>query len=204
MLSCSTLPRTESQSSWNGFATTEEVFFCCCFFVGFFCGVWWWWWCGGVVVIFHPVQKINIYESRKVMPSREMHSAGRLSDSWPTPEESGRQINKGGPPGCDWVPKKKKQKQLLAVKVYSHTFFCIRTSGRLWFCTLSSLAIIKEFQSFWQTFVSNFESLDNQARECWRYLSECRVRGQFIVSLLHHKCHFRAISSFYFLICFTK
>lgn len=57
-------------------------------------------------VIFHPVQKMNIYESRKVMPKREMHSAGRLSDSWPMPEESGRQINKSRPRGCDRVTKK--------------------------------------------------------------------------------------------------
>lgn len=56
-------------------------------------------------VIFHPVQKMNIYESRKVMPKREMHSAGRLSDSWPMPEESGRQINKSRPRGCDRVTK---------------------------------------------------------------------------------------------------
>lgn len=48
---------------------------------------------------------MNIYESRKVMPNRAMHSAGRLSDSWPMPEESGLQINKSRPGGCDWVTK---------------------------------------------------------------------------------------------------
>lgn len=47
-----------------------------------------------IAVIFRQVQKMNIYESRKVMPGSEMHSAGRQSDSWPLPEEPGRQINK--------------------------------------------------------------------------------------------------------------
>lgn len=47
-----------------------------------------------IAVVSHQVKKMNIYESRKVMPESEMHSAGSQSDSWPMPEEPGRQINK--------------------------------------------------------------------------------------------------------------
>lgn len=49
-----------------------------------------------IVAVFFPhhVQKMNIYESRKVVPDGKMHSAARPSDSWPMPEEPGRQINK--------------------------------------------------------------------------------------------------------------
>lgn len=54
-----------------------------------------------------------------MMPNREMNSAGRLSDSWPMPEESGRQINKSRPRGCDWVT----EKRLRAVKVYIYSLF---------------------------------------------------------------------------------
>lgn len=56
-----------------------------------------------VSVIFNRVQKMNIYESRKVMPDSEMYSASRQYDSWPLLAEPGRQINKGGLRGCDWV-----------------------------------------------------------------------------------------------------
>lgn len=56
-------------------------------------------------VLFHPMQKMNIYESRKVMADSEMHSARKQHDSWTTPKEPGRQINKGGLCGCDWVTK---------------------------------------------------------------------------------------------------
>lgn len=49
-----------------------------------------------IAVIFHQVQKMNIYESRKVMPDSEMHSARRQYDSRPMPEEPGQQINKSG------------------------------------------------------------------------------------------------------------
>lgn len=48
-------------------------------------------------VIFHQMQKINIYKSRKVMPDSEMHPGRRQNDSWTTPEKAGRQINKGAP-----------------------------------------------------------------------------------------------------------
>lgn len=98
-------------------------------------------------VIFHPVQKMNIYESRKVMPKREMHSAGRLSDSWPMPEESGRQINKSRPRGCDRVTK---NWPLLQRHVY--TFLCIRASGRSCFIPHISCHLgidhIQNFQYF--------------------------------------------------------
>lgn len=82
-----------SQSNQNGFSTRGGSVF--------------------IAVIFHQVHKMNIYESRKVMPDSEMHSAGRQSDSWPMPEEPGRQTNKSGLWGCDWVTKD----QLCAVNI---------------------------------------------------------------------------------------
>lgn len=54
-------------------------------------------------VIFHLVRKMNIYESRKVMLDSKMHSAGRLSDSRPMLEETGRQIHQSRLRGCDRV-----------------------------------------------------------------------------------------------------
>lgn len=72
---------------------------------------------------------MNIYESRKVMPNREMNSAGRLSDSWPMPEESGRQINKSQPRGCDWVTEKRTR----ALKVYIYSFLCSYVSTLFYF-----------------------------------------------------------------------
>lgn len=94
-------PTKGSQNSQHSFCTMGEVY-CSCFFP-------------------HHVQKMNIYESRKVVPDGKMHSAARPSDSWPMPEEAGRQKNKSRQWGCDSVTKD----QPCAVNIFNCVKLCL-------------------------------------------------------------------------------